>query len=490
MNSNLSFDVEGTTDIQLLELCLNGDRDAYGQLVNRYQSLICSMAYSACGNLTRSEDLAQETFVTAWKMLKTLKDRSKFKSWLCGIARNLNNNSIRQQDRNPVAAAAPLDSIAETVSSIPSPVDHVISAEEESLVWQSLEQIPETYRESLVLFYREDQSIKRVAEALELSPDTVKQRLSRGRKLLQKEVAKVVASTLAESGPTRGFTTAVLCALPALAPETATAGVAATGAKGLALAQASGVGLGAFLLAAFLKLFIAGLGVKWQLDSAPSHRERRFTIRLLLAGLGLFILYGGSLVIVHRLGIDFGAFSPFIPALFMLLFCCVWIPLCVWGGRRIKQMRIVDGTWVEAQPVIGAEPNKLSTAGVIGRFAGGTLAATVWLAVFAARSHDWIGVGIIGAISLLSLSIGLSVCLRRPESYFKALGTTVSVSGFFAIIVMNFRLQLWTAQIEPSSAVTGWVLATTNATIISILIVNLFAWKRDAEARKSIVKAS
>ena len=118
------------------------------------------------------------------------------------------------------------------------------------------------------------------------------------------------------------------------------------------------------------------------------------------------------------------------------------------------------------------------------------LAATVWLAVFAARSHDWIGVGIIGAISLLSLSIGLSVCLRRPESYFKALGFTVSASGFFAIIVMNFRLQLWTAQIEPSSAITGWVLATTNATIISIIIVSLFAWKRDAEARKSIVKAS
>ena len=66
--------MQETSDIHLLELCLAGDRDAYGQLVARYQGLICSMAYSACGNVSRSEDLAQETFITAWKKLKDLRE--------------------------------------------------------------------------------------------------------------------------------------------------------------------------------------------------------------------------------------------------------------------------------------------------------------------------------------------------------------------------------------------------------------------------------
>ena len=69
-----------------------------------------------------------------------------------------------------------------------APVEHAISKEEEAILWWSLEHIPQNYREPLVLFYREGQSVERVAEALELSEDAVKQRLSRGRKLLQQQV--------------------------------------------------------------------------------------------------------------------------------------------------------------------------------------------------------------------------------------------------------------------------------------------------------------
>ena len=103
--------MQETSDIHLLELCLAGDRDAYGQLVARYQGLICSMDYSACGNVSRSEDLAQETFITAWKKLKDLREGAKFKSWLCGIARNLNNNSIRRQSRTATDGAVELDAV-------------------------------------------------------------------------------------------------------------------------------------------------------------------------------------------------------------------------------------------------------------------------------------------------------------------------------------------------------------------------------------------
>lgn len=73
-------------DAELVGAMLAGNGDAFGRIVARYQSLICSLAYSATGSLVQSEDLAQETFVTAWKHLARLRERDKLRPWLCGIA--------------------------------------------------------------------------------------------------------------------------------------------------------------------------------------------------------------------------------------------------------------------------------------------------------------------------------------------------------------------------------------------------------------------
>src|SRR5580700_4032142 len=56
-------------DEQLVEWSLTGDRDAFRLIVERYQSLVCSITYNATCSLTLSEDIAQETFVAAWKQL-------------------------------------------------------------------------------------------------------------------------------------------------------------------------------------------------------------------------------------------------------------------------------------------------------------------------------------------------------------------------------------------------------------------------------------
>src|SRR6266699_392818 len=58
---------EEQSDTELVSRSLAGDRDAFSRIVSRYQTLICSLAYSRIGNLGQSEDIAQETFITAWK---------------------------------------------------------------------------------------------------------------------------------------------------------------------------------------------------------------------------------------------------------------------------------------------------------------------------------------------------------------------------------------------------------------------------------------
>src|SRR5208282_389269 len=224
--------------------------------VSRYQSLICSLTYSATGNLGQSEDLAQETFITAWKHLVYLRERDKLRSWLCGIARNRINNFLRREGREPLHRAGELDEISETRSPEPLPVEYTISNEEQAILWRSLERIPEIYREPLVLFYREHQSIEAVAQSLELTEDTVKQRLSRGRKLLHEQVLAFVEGALERTNPGKVFTLGVLAALPALTYSAKAATLGAAAAKGSAAAKSAGLlGVFAAILSPFLIFF-------------------------------------------------------------------------------------------------------------------------------------------------------------------------------------------------------------------------------------------
>jgi RNA polymerase sigma factor (sigma-70 family) len=86
-------------DSDLAAESLGGNPAAFEALVRRYQSLICALIYNRCGNIAQSEDLAQETFVAAWKALPSLNQLDHFKPWLCQIARNISANAARSDSR-------------------------------------------------------------------------------------------------------------------------------------------------------------------------------------------------------------------------------------------------------------------------------------------------------------------------------------------------------------------------------------------------------
>jgi hypothetical protein len=128
-----------------------------------------------------------------------------------------------------------------------------VQADETALMWSMLAGIPETYREPMVLFYREQQSVAAVAAALEISEDLVRQRLVRGRAMLTERMAKLVEESLERSAPTPAFAGAVMLAVPfgvgpaaLLATEAAvTGGKAAVGGTMSKAATAAGVAGGA-----------------------------------------------------------------------------------------------------------------------------------------------------------------------------------------------------------------------------------------------------
>src|SRR3954466_7207614 len=118
------------SDAELVACSLASDRDAYAAIVQRHQSLVCAITYSACGDVHQSEDLAQETFLAAWKSLRDLKDPAQLRPWLRGVARNIVRGALRKQGRAPATQNHPEDdSLASTV---PGPDEASISREEEA----------------------------------------------------------------------------------------------------------------------------------------------------------------------------------------------------------------------------------------------------------------------------------------------------------------------------------------------------------------------
>jgi len=145
------MDSATASDEQLWRLACEGDREAFGRIVERYQALLCSLAYSACGTLGTSEDMAQETFITAWHRLKDLREPGKLRQWLCGIVRNIAANAVRRELRRGGAPAS-LEAVADEASPDDDPAAQAVTREEETLLWRTLAELPASYREPLVLF--------------------------------------------------------------------------------------------------------------------------------------------------------------------------------------------------------------------------------------------------------------------------------------------------------------------------------------------------
>ncbi|HVV01894.1 MAG TPA: sigma-70 family RNA polymerase sigma factor, partial [Verrucomicrobiae bacterium] len=263
-------------DAKLVANSRGGDREAFGQIVARYQTLICSLAYSRTGSLAHSQDLAQEIFIRAWRDLAKLREPGKLRSWLCGIARHVISDSLRQEGREPSHRGESLDQLNDAAqASEPLPLDATISREEEAILWRAVERIPEIYREPLVLFYREHQSIAAVAASLELTEEAVKQRLSRGRKLLHEEVLSFVEGTLERTNPGHAFTLSVVASLPVLGLSSRTATLGAVTAKGSAAMKSAAAAGTLWAIANPLAILLGNaLPYRLAMSSARSDEER------------------------------------------------------------------------------------------------------------------------------------------------------------------------------------------------------------------------
>ena len=329
------------SDADLVQRCLEEGSGAFSPIVERYQSLVCSLAYNATGSLTRSEDLAQEVFTTAWKELRQLREPAKLRSWLCGIARRMMANALRRDIREPVCAAEELQDVHH--SPAPDPVQQTISTEEEAILWRSLEKIPETYREPLILFYREGRSVGLVAEALEISEDAAKQRLSRGRKMLQEQVVEFVEAALGQSAPGRTFTLCVIASLPLMAGSATAATLGTTAAKGGAAAKGTGLLVLSTLAGPMIGIIGAWVGIRAGLDNAQSERERQLMKKQVPLMMVLVVGMIAGMVLLETQAPSLWDVHPMLPILARLVWTLGLVSAIFaagrWSSRKIMRIR-------------------------------------------------------------------------------------------------------------------------------------------------------
>ena len=450
VNMNALLDYPALSDRQLVERHLDGDRDAFRQMVERYQAMVCALGFSACGDLARSEDIAQEVFIAVWKQLPELREPDKLRSWISGIARNMIHQAYRRSQRTPTARGEPLS--AETPADGESPNEQAIRSDEAALMWGALAGIPELYREPMVLFYRESQSLPAVAAALEISEDLVRQRLVRGRAMLTERMAKLVEESLQRSAPTPAFAGAVMLAVPfgvgpaavAVTEAAVTGGKAAAGGTMAKVATAAGaaggaVAKGGLVVKAFAALALLPSLLQGTQDflrfrdrnatQSDNSRQREAAWGYLMMQVGIGLAMIGFFVISRWITKDAKTPLPFV-------FVGLWIVGSVWIAVRAKcrMERNMDSAlpplFAKAKQVDGQGYEQRSTAEFLGlplyhirlgrRLGWRAPAIKAWIAISDDRAIGGLfacgivavapvslGVACAGGLSLGGLTIGL-----------------------------------------------------------------------------------
>jgi RNA polymerase sigma-70 factor (ECF subfamily) len=168
------------SDADVLEhLRANRIREAFGLLLPRYRDKVFRLAFSMLREHALAEDTTQDIFLRIWRALPGFAGQSQLSTWIYAISRNACLSELRK--RRPQVSLNLDDEYHPELASLAAP-----EADDSATVsvTQVLDQLPERYRQAVVLFYMEDKSYEQTASILGLPLGTVKALLHRARKRL------------------------------------------------------------------------------------------------------------------------------------------------------------------------------------------------------------------------------------------------------------------------------------------------------------------
>lgn len=182
--------LDSIRDQEVIAKILAGDVDSFAILVRQYHVAIRSYCFHMLRDHSLAEDAAQDIFRKAYSNLSGFRAEASFKSWLYRIATNQCRDLLRSARRKPTESWDELveihgDRIGSLLTSTDDPPSRV---EDVEIVSKILEQMPEDYREIILLKELDGLSYQEIAQTLECSLDAVKGRLKRARALLDEKL--------------------------------------------------------------------------------------------------------------------------------------------------------------------------------------------------------------------------------------------------------------------------------------------------------------
>jgi RNA polymerase sigma-70 factor (ECF subfamily) len=165
-------------DTMLVEACLRGNRQAFDELVDRYEGPLFSAAYRITGSAEDAMDATQNAFVNAYEKLHTFDPSYRFFSWIYRIAVNESLNLVgRRKEKTELEEETPTKSRG--------PAEILDSTEARGVLNQALLELEPHYRTVIVLKHLEGFSYREIAELLEIPERTIKSRLFTARQRLR-----------------------------------------------------------------------------------------------------------------------------------------------------------------------------------------------------------------------------------------------------------------------------------------------------------------
>jgi len=181
------------SELDLVKQCQAGQTEAFDELVNRYRSRVFAMIYNMVHNEQDAWDLAQDSFVKAWKSIKRFRGQSSFYTWLYRIVMNVTidyarkrqiksagaefNDAVELREIEPAARTAP--------KSEPLPHRQMERGEIRARIDAAIAQLTPEHRAVILMKETEDMQYHEIADALGCSIGTVMSRLFYARKRLQ-----------------------------------------------------------------------------------------------------------------------------------------------------------------------------------------------------------------------------------------------------------------------------------------------------------------
>ena len=190
----------GRNDAELLRRARDGDADAFGDLVLRYQDRIFATVYRILGNGEDAREMAQEAFFRAWSKLDTFREGARFSTWLYTITLNLTRSELRKrktrQHIRPVSLNVRFGNDEGRTIEPPSPEDgplqRIGQAELHRLALAEIDRLDAEAREVVVLRDRQELSYEEIASVLDCPIGTVRSRLHRARGQLRDRLSPLL----------------------------------------------------------------------------------------------------------------------------------------------------------------------------------------------------------------------------------------------------------------------------------------------------------